>query len=81
MSKRRKFTTNKNLANEGQEIARAVTNEIIETNDEQTSKRFNIRIPTAIHDRLNDASKKTGLSKTHIILSGLRRELADIESE
>lgn len=81
MSKRRKFTVDKDIANEGREIANIVTNEIIEQSGDAKNERFNMRIPAAIAERLNSAAKKTGLTKTHIILSGLRSELAKIESE
>ncbi len=43
------------------------------------SQRFNIRIPNSLYERLTAASKKTGLSKSAIILGGLHTELSRIE--
>lgn len=81
MAQRKKFGTAKSIASESEQIASIVTDEIMGKEENTQAKRFNIRIPYTINERLDAMSAKTGLTKTHIILSGIRAELIKMENE
>ncbi len=79
-------TTNKMKIEEAIDIGAKIANNQEETKQSKVaitkkdpSKRFNIRIPHSLYDRLVKASEKTGLSKSAIILGGLHMELSRIE--
>lgn len=48
---------------------------------DEPSKRFNMRIPNQLFERLEVASEQTGLSKTAIIIKGLYSELNKLDKE
>lgn len=53
--------------------------ETITKEHKEPSQRFNIRIPANLAARLDAASKKTGLSKSAIMIRGLYSELNEVE--
>lgn len=51
------------------------------TTSKEEAKRFNLRIPRPLADRLEAVVGKTGLSQTAIILGGLNEELHRLEKK
>jgi len=62
----------------GEEVVKNISSQ---PKKKEPSKRFNIRIPMALYERLAAITEHTGLSKSAIILSGLNSELNRMEKD
>ena len=59
--------------------AEKISSKAMEKDEKKEAKRFNLRIPHSLANRLETVSEATGLSRTAIILGGLNLELNRLE--
>jgi len=55
------------------------SNNVSKQSNKDKSKRFNMRIPTPMFERLEKVSKEIGLSKSAILINGLHEILKEYE--